>query len=85
MFNCLGIHYREASKQFFNLEIFENNMDVSDDELQKVRDRLEFLMMQLPTDLKSNRLYLSGYIDALFDTKQVTDNQRQTLQLEYVD
>ncbi len=61
-------------------------MDVSnEDVLEKVRNKLEFLMMQLPADIKSNKIYLSGYIDALFETEQITDNQRDILHVEYVD
>lgn len=62
-------------------ETFESE----DADIEKVKDYFEKMMMDLPAgDLKSNASYIGGYLDCLEDTGQITENQRDTLYLDYV-
>jgi len=54
-------------------------------EVESLRTKIEKVMMSLPSEQtdEQHRLYLSGYIDCLHDTNQISEEAREIIYAEY--
>lgn len=56
-----------------------------DARIELIRTLLETIMLDLPADdFPSHKSYLGGYLECLFDTNQITEEQYNQLHLEYI-
>lgn len=88
MFSCLVNRVGRITNQkhpcgsYFQLKKLMD--EISEVTLDGFRTKLENVMFGLSPENKSfHKAYLSGYLDSLYEHSEMTENQRDTLHLEY--